>query len=113
MEKPTPRERIQHMLDAAHQVERYVQGLSLARFEADARTCDAVCFQFSVIGEAVRSVDPAILQRHPYAWNIVRAFRNFIVHEYHAIRLERIYYAANDLGPLKAVLQRILDSEFQ
>lgn len=73
---------------------------------------DAVLLQFMVLGEAVRSVDLDLLDRHPYPWNIVRAFRNFIAHQYHAIKVERVYHAANDLAALKQVLDRILETEF-
>ena len=100
------------MRDAADRIEEYVRGMDLHTFEGDTRTQDAVLLQFVIMGEAVRSVDPDILARHPYPWNLVRAFRNFIAHQYHAIRMERVYNAANDLAELKKVLARIVDTEF-
>jgi uncharacterized protein with HEPN domain len=112
MDKPTPKERVQHMRDAITRIERYVKGMDLRAFEADTRTQDAVLSCFMVLGEAVRSVDLDILERHPYPWNIVRAFRNFIAHQYHNIKMERVYHAANDLEKLKTVLDRILETEF-
>ena len=112
MDKPTPKERVQHMHDAILRIQRYVQGMDLRAFESDSRTQDAVLTCFMQLGEAVRSVDLDILDRHPYPWNIVRSFRNFIAHQYHAIEMERVYHAANDLEPLKQVLQRILNTEF-
>lgn len=113
MDKPTPKDRVQHMRDATARIEAYVEGMDLHAFEADARTQDAVLLQFMVLGEAVRSVDLGILDRHPYPWNIVRAFRNYIAHQYHNIKLERVFHAANDLAALKQVLDRILETEFQ
>ncbi len=113
MDKPTPRERVQHMRDAVTRIETYVQGMSLAQFEKSSLTQDAVISCFSQLGEAVRHVDLDILDRHPYPWNIVRAFRNFLTHQYHAIKMERVYHAANDLAPLKTVLDRILETEFE
>ena len=77
MDKPTPKERVQHMLDAIARIQRYVQGMDLHAFEGDTLTQDAVLTCFMQLGEAVRSVDLDILDRHPYAWNIVRAFRNY------------------------------------
>ena len=112
MDKPTPRERVQHMRDAIMRIERYVQGMDLHAFETDTLKQDAVLTCFMQLGEAVRAVDLAILDRHPYPWSIVRAFRNFIAHRYHAIEMERVYHAANDLEPLKKVLDRILETEF-
>jgi len=43
----------------------------------------------------------------------VRGFRNFILHEYHAIEYRIIWDAAkNDLAELKKVLKKILENEF-
>lgn len=112
MDKPTPKERVQHMREAIARIGKYVQGIDLSVFEGDERTRDAVLFQFTILGEAVRHIDPEMLQRHPYPWHLVRAFRNFIAHEYHAIKMERVYRAAHDLGPLDTILKRILEQEF-
>lgn len=88
-------------------IEPYVEGMDLHAFELDTRTQDAVLNCSMVLGEAVRSVDLDMLDRHPYPWNIVRAFRNLIAHQYHAIKMERVYHSANDLDRLKAMLDEI------
>lgn len=113
MDKPTPEERIQHMRESIARIQGYVQDMDMEAFENDRRTQSAVLFEFVIIGEAVRHVDPDMLRHHHYPWHLVRAFRNFIAHEYHAIRLERIFHAANDLRPLDDMLRVILDTEFK
>lgn len=54
-----------------------------------------------------------ILSRYPYPWHKIRGFRNFILHEYHAIEYRIVWDAAkNDLTVLKKVLNEILENEF-
>ena len=73
----------------------------------------AVQFQFLVIGEAVRHIDDMILDKYDYPWHIPRSFRNFIIHAYHGIKLERIYYATQDLDALESTMKKIRDNEFR
>lgn len=104
--------RLLHMLAAIERIELYVDCMELPDFESDVKTQDAVIRCFLVLGEAVRLVEPEILHSYDYPWQIVRAFRNFMTHEYHAIKMDRVYYAAGDLQPLKVVLETILRNEF-
>ncbi len=112
MVSPTPRQRVLHMREAIATIEGFMWNMDLTSFEGDARTQGAVLFQFMVIGEAVRHLDPDMLRHYPYPWHLVRAFRNFIAHEYHSIRLVRVYNAANDLDLLDDLLESMLRSEF-
>lgn len=112
MSPVSSRTRIDHMLAAIERIEVYVTSMNLSEFESDVKTQDAVIRCFMVLGEAVRLVEPEILQSYDYPWQIVRAFRNFMTHEYHAIKMERVYYAAGDLQTLKDVLESILRNEF-
>ena len=100
------------MRSAVSRIELYILGMSLSDFETDIKTQDAVISCFMVLGEAVRSVDPDILRRYEYPWPVVRAFRNFIAHEYHAIKMDRVFHAANDLERLADILDQMLSSEF-
>ena len=72
----------------------------------------AVQYQFLIIGEAIRHTDDGILARYNYPWHIPRSFRNFIIHAYHGIKMERIYYAAQDLDALENEIQNIINNEF-
>ncbi|KAI9432900.1 hypothetical protein F5148DRAFT_1154950 [Russula earlei] len=61
----------------------------------------ATQYQFLIIGEAIRHIDDDILAKYPYPWHIPRSFRNFIIHVYHGIKMERIYSASQDLDELE------------
>ena len=112
MYKPTPKERVQHILTAIQLIREFVADVDEAVFLADVKIQSAVQYQFLIIGEAVRYIDDDILAKYCYPWHLPRSFRNFIIHVYHGIRLERIYYAAQDLDELERQIKDILKNEF-
>lgn len=112
MDKPTPRERVLHMLEAIRLIRTFVSEMDEQQFVQDAKVQSAVQFQFLVIGEAVRNLDDDILNRYAYPWHIPRSFRNFIIHLHHGIKTERIFYATQDLETLESRLTEILHNEF-
>lgn len=112
MDKPTPRERFDHILHAIGYIREFIGDATLDEFMADPRCQAAVQFQFLLIGEAVSWIDPDILQRHAFPWHIPRSFRNFIIHKYHGVKIERVYEASHDLAPLEDKILEILRQEF-
>jgi uncharacterized protein with HEPN domain len=112
MDKPTPKDRVEHVLNSIKSISKFMDGANQEVFAADIKLQSAVLYQFLIIGEAIRHIDDSILSKYAYPWHIPRSFRNFIIHEYHGIKMERIYYAANDLGELKKVMALILKNEF-
>ncbi len=113
MDKPTPKERAAHILDAIGLIRDFVNGLDEAAFLTDIKIQSAVQYQFLIIGEAIRYIDDDILARYNYPWHIPRSFRNFIIHVYHGVKMERIYYATRDLDELEKQVQLILKNEFE
>lgn len=113
MDKPTPRERVEHVLKAIHNIKDFTGESTLEQFQSDVKLQSAVQYQFLIIGEAIRHVDESILSRYNYPWHIPRSFRNFIIHEYHGIKMARIYHACHDLEQLKNVMETILEKEFK
>ena len=112
MDKPTPKERVEHILRAIELIKQFVADLDENSFSTDTMVQSAVQYQFLIIGEAVRHIDDDILQRYEYPWHIPRSFRNFIIHVYHGIKMERIYYASQDLDELQKQMTAILENEF-
>ena len=113
MDKPTPKERAEHILDAIQLIRDFVIGLDEATFLTDIKIQSAVQYQFLIIGEAIRYIDNDILSRYHYPWHIPRSFRNFIIHVYHGVKMERIYYATQDLDELEKQIKLILKNEFE
>jgi uncharacterized protein with HEPN domain len=108
-----PREwrlRIEDIVAAIERVERYTAGMSLAAFEADEKTVEAVAYCFIVIGEAARHVPDDIAAANPdVPWAEMRAMRNIAVHEYFGVTLETLWKTSrDDLPPLVERLRALL-----
>jgi uncharacterized protein with HEPN domain len=112
MDKLASKKRIEHILEAIRLIRVFISGADEDTFKEDVKIQSAVQFQFLIIGEAIRNIDSAILEKYPYPWHIPRSFRNFIIHEYHGINLERIYNATQDLSLLEDTVKSILENEF-
>jgi uncharacterized protein with HEPN domain len=113
MDKPTSKERLDHIRSAILRIRSFVEGKSLNDFLADIVLQDAVLYQFIIIGEAISHVEKSILDKYNYPWYIPRSFRNYIAHEYHKIRIESVFNAANDLNELLEVVEMILSKEYK
>lgn len=113
MDKPGNRERAEHILTAIQLIKEFTANIEEIEFLTDLKIQSAVQYQFLVIGEAVRYLDNTILDKYDYPWHIPRSFRNFIIHEYHGVKMERVFFAAQDLDKLEAIIKLILKNEFR
>jgi uncharacterized protein with HEPN domain len=101
-------QRLEDIVAAADAIARHVRRGSLD----DGLVFDAVRVRLIEIGEAVKAIDPALLDREPgVPWNDVAAMRNHLTHRYfdtaHAIVQATI---DRDIPPLVAAVQRLLDA---
>ncbi len=112
MANPTPKERAKHILEAIKLIKEFVADVDETSFVNDIKIQSAVQYQFLIIGEAVGHIDNAVLAKYPYPWHIPRSFRNFIIHVYHGVKMERIYFATQDLEELEKQVRLILENEF-
>ena len=112
MDKPTPKERAEHILEAIKLIKEFVADMNELTFVNDIKIQSAVQYQFLIIGEAIRYIDDAILVKYSYPWHIPRSFRNFIIHVYHGVKMERIYFATQDLDELEKQITLIVQNEF-
>ena len=113
MSKPRDKQRVEDILTAISRIQAFVKDKSLLEFESDVMLHSAVQYQFLIIGEAAGTISPQILQRYEFPWFLPKSFRNFIIHEYHNVKLERIYHTAFELNDLKIVCEAILAIEFK
>jgi len=109
----TDSERLNHILAAISAIAEFTGKSSRDDFLGDRKTIDATLFQFAVIGEAIVNVSEEILDKYDFPWYKVRALRNFILHEYHAIEDIVIWETIKkDLPRLKEMITLILKNEF-
>ena len=113
MDKPTPKQRAEHILEAIKLIKEFVADMDETAFIYDIKIQSAVQYQFLIIGEAIRYIDNSILAKYIYPWHIPKSFRNFIIHEYHGVKMERIYFATQDLEELEKQIILILKNEFK
>lgn len=112
MDKPTPKERAEHIVEAIRLIHEFVTGVNETAFVNDKKLQSAVQYQFLIIGEAITHMDSNILDKYSYPWHIPRSFRNFIIHVYHGVKMERIYYATQNLDELEIQVNLIIINEF-
>ena len=107
------RERLEHIQIAIERIKTYTLALSENDFLTNMMAQDAVLHQFTIIGEAIVHIDDDILQHYDYPWYAVRAFRNYIVHEYFGINLIKIWNTIKiELPELEKIITSIIqDSE--
>ena len=111
--KPDSKERIEHIIDAIEKIERFNKKHTLLSFLKDDKSFFATLYQYTIIGEAVANIDLKILDKYNYPWYKVKSFRNFILHEYHAIDERVIWDTTKHILPdLKSMMKQILKNEF-
>ncbi len=87
--------RLQDMIEAIEAVEAIVEGLDEANFLEDRRSRDAVLWNLTVLGEAVRGVPADLQDAHPEVpWARMRGLRNLLVHEYFGIDDRNVWATA-------------------
>lgn len=105
-------ERLLHISEAITKIEGYSKDVTLKIFVSNPLINDAILLQFMIIGEAINSVETEILEKYPYPWYKVRAFRNLIAHEYFKIKLDAVWdIVIKDIPELKKVIETIVKSE--
>ena len=101
------------ILIAARRARSFTEGLDFAGFARDAKTQAAVLYELAVIGEAVRRLSEAFLNKHAtIPWHEIASMRNRLLHEYHRVELETVWRVVeDDLPPLLAYLSPLVPPE--
>jgi uncharacterized protein with HEPN domain len=104
-------ERLQDILEAIGQIERYVLRGKDA-FQTDELVQIWMVHHLQVIGEAAAAISEDLQARHPEVpWALIIAFRNVLVHEYFRIDLETVWrILEQDLPGLKLSVASILQA---
>jgi len=95
--------RIQHILDAIAEVEKYITDISLETFLKNSEKRYATIKQIEIIGEACNNITSELRDAHPeIQWRPIRGFRNISIHEYFGVNFHLVWeIATNDLPVLK------------
>ncbi len=106
-------DRLIHMQNAIIKIEDFVNNTDRYEFLSNSLVSSAILHQFNILGEAVIYIEKDLLEKYYYPWYKIRAFRNFIAHEYFNIKLDAVWeIILNDLPELKNMVELVLKNEF-
>lgn len=102
-----------HIAEAIAKIEKYSDGVDEEAFMKADMLQDAVIRQFEIIGEAVKNLSEEIrLQTTRIPWKQMARMRDFLIHHYFSIDIERIWITINnDLPDLKINIDKIRGSD--
>lgn len=86
--QPESAKLLQDIIDAADRIAGYVSGKNRDEFLACRELCDAVHWNFAIVGEALNQlhkIDPTCAERI-YEWRRIVGFRNQLIHGYGVIK---------------------------
>ena len=91
------------------QIEEYMNGVSEENFKKDKKLQDAVIRRLEIIGEASRNIPRALKEKNKHIplFNMSE-FRNFIIHGYFEVSLDRIWRTfKKDLPEIKEAINNV------
>lgn len=106
------------MIEACEKIRAYVKNTSEPEFLKKTESYDAICMQFSHMGEQVQGLlasSEGIVRHFPddVDWPALRGLRNQIDHNYAAVEPARIWaFAVDEIEEIESSLRRILKKRF-
>ncbi len=112
MARHDDRMRLRHMLDHSLEALEMARGTTRSDLDVDRQLNLALVRLLEVVGEAANKVSDGVREAHPVIpWQDIVSFRNRLIHGYAEVDFDILWaIIENDLLPLTAELQRILDS---
>jgi uncharacterized protein with HEPN domain len=109
---PNDAERMAHIVERILEIEQFVSGLTRATFSTHIMAVRASVGNLEIIGEATGKLSQALKDQYPAIhWTRLKSYRNFLAHEYYAVRYEITWdVIQHELLPLKSTFQAILAS---
>jgi uncharacterized protein with HEPN domain len=104
-----PRVYLAHIMECIQKIERYTQD-GKERFLEDELTCNAVLWNFEVIGEAAKRLDDSYRASHPeIPWRAIAGLRDVLIHQYEGVDLKKVWaIVEKDLPGLKQSIAGLL-----
>ena len=99
------------ILDSINAILEFVKDMDYSQFSNDRKTYSAVLREFIVIGEAISKIDDELKEENKQIeWQLIKDFRNFIVHEYFGVDLEIVWdLIKNEILGLKQQINEVLN----
>lgn len=106
---PNDRWRLQHMIEAADNVQKFISGRQRADLDSDQMLVFAIVRALEIIGEAASKISEETRSAHAeIPWKAIIGMRNRLVHAYFDIDASIVWVAVTEelphlLGQLKAL----------
>lgn len=104
------RQRLQDILDAIAEIERFTAGISFAQYVADALVRRAVERSIEIVSEASRHLPESLKENHPSVpWRQVADIGNVLRHAYDRLNDRRVWaVVTDDLAPLRDAVRSMV-----
>lgn len=111
--KPVLIDYLEHIVEAADRISRYLRDVDQAAFFADEEKQDAVIRNFEIIGEAAANIGrqhPEFVAEHPeFRWQDAYGMRNLLAHGYFKVDVDVVWKTAEqDLPSLRTTVMALL-----
>ena len=102
--------RLQHILDAITEIEKYILNVEYREFENNSMMRFACIKQMEIIGEASNHITPITKQKFSeIEWEKITGMRNILVHEYFGVDISIVWQIIKkDIPLLKQKVSDIL-----
>ena len=107
---PEDRVRLRHMLDAALEIQQYVQTSTREDLNRDRKLVHSLVRLIEIIGEAASQISEELrATASEIPWPIMIGMRNRLIHAYFSINLDVVWKTSTgDIPALIAELKRLL-----
>jgi uncharacterized protein with HEPN domain len=105
---------LKDILEAAHRIMIYIDGMTLASFLDDIKTQDSVIRNLEIIGEATKSLTEELREQYSdVPWKGMAGVRDRLIHHYFGVNLDIVWnIIAFELPSLEEQIETILNNEF-
>jgi len=102
--------RINHILDAVLEIEKYLYQKTYNDFQADTMLQSACIRQLEIIGEAAGRISEALKEKsNSVEWREIIGLRNLLIHEYFGVDIDLVWQILEtDIPKLKSNIRTIL-----
>ncbi len=107
------RVRLKHMLDAATEIQHYVQSATREDLNQDRKLVHSFVRLLEIIGEAATQVSKELRDNAPQIpWPVLNGIRNRLIHAYFSINLDVVWNTSTeDIPPLITELSSLLGED--
>ena len=113
-EKPRDKERLEHILEACHNIAVGMQQYSFDEIQKNNLLYYGMVKQVEIIGEATYNLTKELKEKHPdIPWRDMERMRHVLVHDYYAIDPKRLKVVIEkDIPFLCPQIQALYNTEF-